>query len=125
RAGRGGRCATTRGYRPTRSRVMGARSEERARSRFVEALAPNPRDHLRQSVARLEAGEEERPLAAHRPGVALHHGKAGADVRREVDLVDDQEIRARDARSALARNLVAARDVDDIDRGVDELGAEA
>ena len=51
--------------------------------------------------------------------------RLGADVRREIDLVDDQQVRPGDAGAALARNLVAARDVDDVDRRVDQLGAEA
>ena len=53
-----------------------------------------------------------------------HHVEVGADVRRQVDLVDDEQIAARHARAALARDLVAAGDVDDVDADVDELGAE-
>jgi hypothetical protein len=41
-------------------------------------------------------------------GIALHHFERSADIGREIDLVDDEEIRAGDARSALRRNLVAA-----------------
>src|SRR5437763_450449 len=48
----------------------------------------------------------------------------GTDVRRQVDLVDDEQVRARDARSALARDLLPLRHVDDVDRRVDELGTE-
>ena len=47
-----------------------------------------------------------------------------ADGRREVDLVDHEDVRLRDARPALARHLVAARDVDDVDREVRELVRE-
>ena len=51
-------------------------------------------------------------------GIALHHLERGADVRREVDLVDDQQIRLGDARPALARDLVAGSDVDHVEREV-------
>ena len=53
--------------------------------------------------------------AAHALGVALHDLEDGADVRREVDLVDHQQVGAGDAGPALARDLVAAGDVDDVD----------
>ena len=58
------------------------------------------------------------------PRVALHHGEIGADQRREVDFVDHQEVGAGDPGSALARDLVAGGDVDDVDREVGELRAE-
>ena len=40
-------------------------------------------------------------------GVAVHHRKVGADQRRQVDLVDHQQVGAGDAGPALARDLVA------------------
>src|SRR5690606_9753537 len=52
---------------------------------------------------------------------AVHHLKRGADIGRKVDLVDDEQIRARDARAALGRNLVTGGDIDDIDGDVGEL----
>ena len=48
------------------------------------------------------------PLAAHLQRVALHDVERRADHRREIDLVDDQQVGAHDAGAALARNLVAA-----------------
>ncbi len=68
--------------------------------------------------------EHERPVAAHLAGVALHHFERRAHVRRKIDLVDHQQIRAHDARAALARNLVAARHVDHVDRNVHQFRAE-
>ena len=44
-------------------------------------------------------------------------------MRCEIDLVDDQQIAARDAGSPFSWHLVAARDVDDVNRVVDELAA--
>ena len=60
------------------------------------------------------------PVAAHRRGVAAHHVEVGADHRRQVGLVDHQQVGVRHAGAALARHLVAARDVDDEDLHVDQ-----
>src|SRR5690349_9393758 len=45
-------------------------------------------------------------------------------MRREIDLVDDQEITASDAGSAFARNLVSAGDIDYVDPDIDQFGTE-
>jgi len=79
---------------------------------LVHACAPG---HLR---------EDEGPVAAHPPGVAVHDGEVGADREREVGLVDDEEVGLRDAGPALARDLVAAGDVDDVDGVIGQLPAE-
>src|SRR5205823_3088666 len=71
--------------------------------------------HCCYPVARAYIGEEIGPALAHQLGVPVHHLEAGADIRGEVDLVDHQEIGTGDARPALARDLVAGGDVDDID----------
>ena len=70
------------------------------------------------TIAALDVGEEKRPLAAHFFGVPVHHIKAGANQRSEIDLVDDQEIGAGDARPALSRNFVACRHVDHVDHQI-------
>src|SRR5262250_251481 len=59
-----------------------------------------------------QVGEDERPLAAHALGVAFHHRQRGTDMRRQVRLVDDEQIRAGDAGSTLARDFLALGDVD-------------
>src|SRR5690349_2636807 len=92
---------------------------------LVEQFPPNPRDDVLQAGAALEVREDERPVTAHQLGVARHDVEAGTDVRGEIDLVDHEEIRARHARTAFTRDLVTAGDVDDVNRRVDELGAEA
>src|SRR5262249_5764325 len=79
---------------------------------------------LRHPLVLLEIGEEKRPLAAHLPGVAVHDFEAGPHQRSQIDLVDDEQIRAGDPGAALARDLVAGGDVDDVDGDVGELGAE-
>jgi len=77
----------------------------------------------RDADARGDVGEHGRARAAHPVGVARHDLEARADQRGEVDLVDHEQIGLRDAGAALARHLVAVRDVDDIDRIVGELAA--
>src|SRR6185436_9001446 len=47
-----------------------------------------------------------------------------ADVGREVDLVDDEQVGAEDAGAALPRDLLALRHVDDVDGGVHQLRTE-
>jgi len=48
------------------------------------------------------------------PALARHHAEVRANRLGEVDLVDDEQVRLRHARPALARHLVAARHVDDV-----------
>ena len=50
--------------------------------------------------------------------VGFHHAEVGADVGREVGLVDDEQVALGDAGAALARDLLAGRDVDHVDRQV-------
>ncbi len=45
----------------------------------------------------LQVAEHVRPILPHALGVALHDGERGADVRREINLVDHQEVEPRDA----------------------------
>ena len=49
---------------------------------------------------------------------------AVADMRREIDFIDNKEVGAGDAGPALRGDLVAGRDVDDVDREIGELGRE-
>src|SRR5205823_1219980 len=75
-----------------------------------------PLDELRDlpdALAGPDIGEDERSLGAHPARVAIHHLEIGPDKRREVDLIDHEQIAARDPRSTLAGDLVTRRDVDD------------
>src|SRR5437867_1003527 len=104
--------------RPTRA---GSRS---AGCGYQQEVVADPGEDRIDSLTRLEVCEHEGAPAAHPARVALHDGQVGADVRCQVDLVDEEQVRAHDAGPALARDLLALRDVDDVDRGVHELGAE-
>ena len=77
-----------------------------------------------EAFARLEVREHERPRAAHALRVAVHDLERGADHRREIDLVDDQQVALGDAGAALARDLVAGRHVDHVQRQIRQLRAE-
>ena len=90
-----------------------------------QALAFDEVDDIGQPLPGLLVREHEGARAAHPARVAVHDLERGAHQRREVDLVDHQQVAARDARPALARDLVAGRDVDDIDRQVRKLGRES
>src|SRR5690606_26838440 len=61
-----------------------------------------------------QVGKNPGTPAAHPDRVFLHHLQAGADVRRQIDLVDDQVVRAGDAGTALARDFLALGDVNDV-----------
>ena len=80
-------------------------------------------DDLVDAVADVASREDDRTALTHALGIARHDLEARADVGREVGLVDDQQIALRDTGAAFARDLVAAGDVDDVDREVDELAA--
>ncbi len=71
-----------------------------------------------------QVGEAETALPPHPERVALHHLERGSDVRRQVDLVDHEEIGAGDSRPSFAWDLVAASDVDHVDPDIDQVGAE-
>src|ERR1700749_3489029 len=77
------------------------------RRRPQTALGFDESDNAVEAVALLQIGHDERTLAAHPPGVGIHLLQGGADMGREVDLVDDKQIRAGDAGAALGRDLVA------------------
>src|SRR5580658_170895 len=67
------------------------------RSSIKEQLALNPPDDLLEAFAALEIGEHERTPAPCARRIAGHHVEACADMHRQVDLVDDEQIGARDA----------------------------
>jgi len=78
-------------------------------------------DRLFDADAVLHHGAHHRPALAHPLGLELHQVDVGAHGARQVALVDDEQIGARDAGPALARHLVAARNVDDVDDEVGQL----
>ena len=66
----------------------------------------NPIHHLVQAFTGHEIREDEWPVTAHAATVPIHHTEIRADVRSEINLIDDEQIRARNTGASLARNLV-------------------
>ena len=98
-AGDDGRAAPRRSKRsrsaPSRPTRRAARSRRRSASsswRIQSTIASTPSPVLRFV-------KTNGRVAAHAARVALHHGEVGAHVGRQVDLVDDEQIGARDARA--------------------------
>src|SRR5687767_644809 len=94
------------------------RSRKRTSALRAERFGPRAeevRDHVVDAVADVRACEDDGPALAHALGIALHDVEARADVRCEIDLVDDEEIALRHSGTAFARDFVTAGDVDDVD----------
>ena len=68
--------------------------------------------------------EKERTGTSHFFGVSVHNGQIGANRHSEISFVDDEQIGLGNARTAFARDFVAARDIDNVDRVVSEFAAE-
>jgi hypothetical protein len=81
-------------------------------------------EYLVQPLAGEAVCEHERPVLANDSGVMLHHVESRPHVRCQIDLVDHQQVRFGDARSALARDLVALRNVDHEDEVVSQCRTE-
>src|SRR5258706_16307682 len=78
-----------------------------------------------QACTILEVGEDERTFAAHTPRVTLHHFQRSSHVRCQVNFVDDQQIGASDARATFARDFIATRNIDHVDKHVHQFRAES
>src|SRR5258708_248517 len=92
--------------------------------RSEEAFVFDETDHGIEAVPGLEVGEHEGTVAAHALRVALHDFERVTYHRREIDLVDHEQVGLGDPGAALARNLVARGDVDHVEGEVGELRAE-
>ena len=74
-----------------------------------------------QALAILNNRKDSRSTLAHLRRIPLHDLQISTNGLGQVNLVDHQQIRARDTRSTLARNLVATRDINHIDDKVGQL----
>lgn len=74
-----------------------------------------------QSLFLLDHREDGRSALPHPSAVSLHDPQVCAYGLGQVAFVHDQKIALRDARPALARDLVAARNVDNVDDEVGQL----
>jgi hypothetical protein len=71
-----------------------------------------------------EIREQKRPIPAHFPRIPVHHFERCSHMRSKIDFVDHQQIRTRDPRPSLARDLVAARHIDHVDERVHQFRTE-
>jgi hypothetical protein len=67
---------------------------------------------------------QDRATAAGLLALADHQVRVDAHVRREIGLVDDEQIGSRDPRTALTDDIAAAGDIEDEDLDVHERGGE-
>src|SRR5919109_2900551 len=110
------KCSSARPWRPA-SRIGWLLREE-------QHVAFDPGDDLGDAFAALQVGEDEWAVAAHFLRITAHHLEIGTHGRGEVDLIDDQEVGTCHAWPSLAWDFIAASDVDDVDRDIDQLRAE-
>ena len=87
-------------------------------------MTPDECNDLVDTRAMAQARKHKRTRSAHARRIDAHDLETGADMGRQVGLVNDEQVRARNTRPALAWNFFAAGDVDHIDRQVRQLGAE-
>lgn len=88
------------------------------------ARLPRTQDHINDVINALpilDLRKDGRPALADLRSVAFHDAQIRAHRGREIDLVDDQQVTARDAGAAFTRDLVTARDVDHVDDEVGQL----
>ena len=69
-------------------------------------LQPLPILHLRK---------DRRPALSHLGRITLHNSQIRAYNLRQINLIHNQQVRARDARPALARDLVPSGDINHVD----------
>src|SRR5439155_11693935 len=74
----------------------------------IELSRHPTRDRVRAG-ALAQVGKHEGPLAAHPPAVLVHDLQGCAHRRRQIGLVDNQQVRLRNPRTTLAGNLVPRR----------------
>jgi hypothetical protein len=77
-----------------------------------------------EALVALEIREDKRPCTAHPASIAIHHIERSTDMWCEVRLINDQQIGPHNTRSAFAGNLISTGNIDDVNRGIRQIGAE-
>lgn len=85
--------------------------------------AQNQPHNILHPLPVLHHREDRRAPVPHPPRIPLHDLHVRPDRLRQIDLVHHEQVAPRDARPALARHLVPARHVDDVDDEVGQLPA--
>src|SRR5580700_5096200 len=73
----------------------------------------------------LQIRENERPPSAHSERVRFHYRKVRPYQRSQIDLIDNEKIGPRNARTALTRNLFTFGNIDHVDRQVRQFWTES
>src|SRR5258708_38399673 len=84
----------------------------RGDSSVEQHLAGNGFDNRVDAIALRAVGQQYRPTSTHLAGFAHHAIEVDIHIGRQVGLVDDQQIALDHAEAALARNVVAAGNID-------------
>ena len=84
----------------------------------------DPPDDFIQSDTPVQIRKHVRLIAPLFLRVPVHDLQTRMNILRNVDFVDHQQIRLRDAGAAFARDLFPFAHIDDEDQSVDEFGAE-
>src|SRR4051812_15895501 len=71
------------------------------RLRAESTFSLDEADDAVEAFAVLEIGHDKGPFAAHPSRVGIHLFQRRADMRREVDLVDDEKVRPGDTGTSL------------------------
>lgn len=79
----------------------------------------NEVNNVIHSLTMLHHREDSRAALSHLGRIALHNLQIGTNNLGQIDLVDNQQVRAGDTRSALSGHLVTSSDIDNVD---DEIG---
>src|SRR5262245_8386810 len=83
-----------------------------------------PVDHKVKAGSILQIGKDKRSVLAHKLRITVHALQRCADIGGEVDLVDEQQVRACDARTTFAWHLVAGGDIQHVNPDIDQFGAK-
>jgi hypothetical protein len=82
-------------------------------------------DDFRDTDSILDLRENKRAIAAHLFCVTLHHLQVGSHCLGQICFVDHEQVGLCNPRAAFARNLITARDINDLNGVVSQLAAEA
>ena len=84
----------------------------------------NPGHDLIEALLCFEIREDERQVPAHPSAISIHNVEIRADMRRQIDLIDHEQIGTSNSRPALARNLITGCHIDHVNDCVREFRTE-
>src|SRR6267378_3575925 len=103
---------------------MSRRLGLRGRLRDQQSSLFDEPDDLRQTLLNLEISHYKWAFSSHLLRVCRHHLERSANMRSQVDLVDDEQVGPSDPWSSFSRDFFAASNIDHIDREIGKLRTE-